>query len=228
MFKKIFIAATLILSVAGGFAAVERPFWRMNLNNVNVGAKYTYLGPNCTVEVEDGQRYLKVKGGGFMTAFGTLGAWNFSDGEIRFEARFYDKIFPINLIIKNRGHRDNVKYDNYVISIMKKQITISPANKLEDKSVTSKAQTIKLTPELEPGKWYNFVVRYQRDKIFISVDNDGMLKEIYQGEILPGGGSIGFDCKRSEVDFRKVEVVELDRNPLPYGERKSSTEKDES
>ncbi|MCI7643431.1 MAG: hypothetical protein MST10_03620, partial [Lentisphaeria bacterium] len=161
-------------------------------------------------------------GGGFMTAFGTLGAWNFSDGEIRFEARFYDKIFPVNLTIKNRGRRDKVKYDNYVISIMKKQITISPANKLEDKSVDSKAQKIKLTPELEPGKWYNFVVRYQGDKISISLDNDGKLREIYKGDILPGGGSIGFDCKRNEVDFRKVEVVELDRNPLPYGEPKSS------
>ncbi len=222
MLKKIFIAAALLLSVIGVFAAVERPFWRMNLNNVNVGAKYSYLGPNCTVLEENGQRFLKVKGGGFMTAFGTLGAWNFSDGEIRFEARFYDKIFPVNLTIKNRGRRDKVKYDNYVISIMKKQITISPANKLEDKSVDSKAQKIKLTPELEPGKWYNFVVRYQGDKISISLDNDGKLREIYKGDILPGGGSIGFDCKRNEVDFRKVEVVELDRNPLPYGEPKSS------
>ena len=222
MLKKIFIAAALLLSVIGVFAAVERPFWRMNLNNVNVGAKYSYLGPNCTVLEENGQRFLKVRGGGFMTAFGTLGAWNFSDGEIRFEARFYDKIFPVNLTIKNRGRRDKVKYDNYVISIMKKQITISPANKLEDKSVDSKAQKIKLTPELEPGKWYNFVVRYQGDKISISLDNDGKLREIYKGDILPGGGSIGFDCKRNEVDFRKVEVVELDRNPLPYGEPKSS------
>ena len=222
MLKKIFIAAALLLSVIGVFAAVERPFWRMNLNNVNVGAKYSYLGPNCTVLEENGQRFLKVKGGGFMTAFGTLGAWNFSDGEIRFEARFYDKIFPVNLTIKNRGRRDKVKYDNYVISIMKKQITISPANKLEDKSIDSKAQKIKLTPELEPGKWYNFVVRYQGDKISISLDNDGKLREIYKGDILPGGGSIGFDCKRNEVDFRKVEVVELDRNPLPYGEPKSS------
>ncbi|MCI7644510.1 MAG: hypothetical protein MST10_09240, partial [Lentisphaeria bacterium] len=69
MLKKIFIAAALLLSVIGVFAAVERPFWRMNLNNVNVGAKYSYLGPNCTVLEENGQRFLKVKGGGFMTAF---------------------------------------------------------------------------------------------------------------------------------------------------------------
>ena len=69
---------------------------------------------------------------------------------------------------------------------------------------------------------YDIVVRYQGDKISISLDNDGKLREIYKGDILPGGGSIGFDCKRNEVDFRKVEVVELDRNPLPYGEPKSS------
>jgi len=180
--------------------------------------------PAPGVKTENGRSYKS--GAEFDINYNYNGCRYWGDVELRYSMRF-PKQLPKHycVSVKDRGWREKPKYMLYYISFNAEGLSFYAHNL--DKDVQDKKGNFKFKDAgfdgFKPDVWYRFVIRCEKDRLKISIGEEGgKLIQICDAEVFPGGGGVrifsydrNWKVNENPFDITDIEVVELSPAPKP-------------
>lgn len=176
------------------------------------------------VKTENGRGFMS--GCGFDMNSAYFGSRQWGDTELRCSVRFPKKLpRHFSISVKIGGWREKINYTLYYITFAADGLSFNTqglGKDVQDKKGNIKFKDIGFGG-IKPDVWYRFIIRCEKDRLKISIGEEGGgLTQVCDAEVFPGGGGVAVfsndriqKVNENPFDIADVAVVELAPAPKP-------------